>query len=141
MVNHRDAHDRPLYAARMNRVPESAGAARQLVSRALQAWELMELEDTAWLVITELVANAVMHAKRSTLRVSVTRMDARTVRLVVLDRSIRMPKPRDAGPDDVSGRGLALVALMCDGHWGTERMRDGKRVWADVLMPEENPGG
>ncbi|MEU1815116.1 ATP-binding protein [Streptomyces roseifaciens] len=120
------------YSRSFPREPESAHEARRLVSSALRVWGLQEMEHAAWLVVTELVANAAKHARMSTIRVTVTRIDCLLVRVAVVDRSRDLPQPRTAGPDDVTGRGLALVAELCGGRWGAKPLRWGKSVWAEL---------
>ncbi|MFF2653918.1 ATP-binding protein [Streptomyces sp. NPDC058045] len=56
--------------------------------------------------------------------------------LEVSDASDEKPQPRQAGPDDESGRGLALVGALAD-SWGVApRIGVGKTVWARLALPE-----
>jgi len=131
----------PAYACSLPRRPESAEAARHLVSTALDTWGLPELKDDARLVVTELVSNTVAHARHDTIRVAVTRLNAVLVELSVTDLSMALPRiRRPASADEESGRGLAIVAALTDGRWGTERRRWGKRVWAQLLAPGGRAG-
>lgn len=106
--------------------------ARRLVSSALGVWGLEEVEAAAWLVVSELMTNAVEHARMKTVRVTVTRLDQFRVRVAVVDRSKDLPQARAASLADEAGRGLELVAALCDGRWGTDTMRWGKRVWGEL---------
>jgi two-component sensor histidine kinase len=86
----------------------------------------VSLED-AQLVVTELVTNAVLHAATE---VQLT-LDIRpgTVRVEVADGNERLPRPREADAEDVTGRGLLLVAAVAE-SWGvSQRDDDGKVVW------------
>lgn len=121
----------PAYTQSFPREGESAALARRLVTAALDTWHLPELADIATLVVTELVANAVNHARGSTIRVTVTRVTDRVVRIAVVDKDRNEPQMRAAGPDDERGRGLAIVDAM-SARWGVDLLRWGKRVWADV---------
>ncbi|MEU0991472.1 ATP-binding protein [Streptomyces sp. NPDC005953] len=123
---------RSAYAQSLRRAPESVRAARRLVSAALRAWGLEELEDTAWVVVSELMSNAVVHARLRTVRVTVTLLDEGVVRVAVVDRSRQVPRVKAADVDDESGRGLAMVAALSCGRWGVDPLRWGKRVWADL---------
>ncbi|WP_329018382.1 ATP-binding protein [Streptomyces sp. NBC_00690] len=123
---------RPAYSQSLRRAPESVRAARRLVSSALRAWGLEELEDAAWVVVSELMSNAVVHARLRTVRVTVTRLDECVVRVAVVDRSRQVPRSKTADVDDESGRGLAMVAALSCGRWGVDPLRWGKRVWADL---------
>jgi hypothetical protein len=49
----------------------------------------------------------------------------------VHDSGTTLPKPRDAGPAEDTGRGLRLVAAIAD-RWGTRPDVDGKSVWCTV---------
>ncbi|GAA1129501.1 ATP-binding protein [Streptomyces javensis] len=116
----------------MRRVPESAEAARTLVRTALTAWGQENLIEDAALVITELVSNAVDHARLESIRVVVTRPSETFVRLGVVDRSRNIPYLRtDPNGDNTRGRGLLLVDALTD-RWGTDRYRWGKQVWGEL---------
>jgi signal transduction histidine kinase len=119
------------YAENFERVEESAAAARRLVSKALAAWRMEQLNDPARSVLTELVSNAVRHADGQGMRVNVQRMDGRRVRVSVLDRSLVRPVVRHPGPDGEGGRGLYIVDAM-SACWGVDELPGGKRVWAEV---------
>ncbi|EFL24590.1 putative regulatory protein [Streptomyces himastatinicus ATCC 53653] len=121
----------PAYSETMRRERESASAARGLVSSSLRVWGLEDVEDSAWLVVTELVSNTVKHARLEMIRVKVSRVGPKRVRIAVTDRSRKLPTLCDAGEDDVNGRGLAIVAAMSQ-KWGVDPMRWGKRVWAEL---------
>lgn len=130
---------KPRYTQTLPRMPESAQAARRLVSLALHLWGLGEVEDAA-LVVTELMSNAVKHARRKSVRVTVTRLDQFLVQVAVVDLSRQLPQPRPADADADCGRGLAIVAALTNGQWGVQPMPWGKRVWADLPAMKEAPG-
>lgn len=109
--------------------PDSAVRARHVVADACRRWGRTELRDSAELVATELVANAIRHAHTS-VRLTV-RCTALGLQVEVVDDSPRMPQRRDPGLFDESGRGLWLVDAIA-ARWGVERERPGKRVWAEI---------
>lgn len=121
----------PSYCQTLPRLPESVKPARRLVASSLQSWQLNDVEDAARYIVTELVANAVLHAQMPWVRLEVSRMGAQVVRIAVIDRSPDVPKASTAGPDDEHGRGLAIVSAM-SAKWGVVPLRWGKRVYADV---------
>ncbi|WP_329028136.1 ATP-binding protein [Streptomyces sp. NBC_00690] len=133
----------PAYKQNMPRKPESARTARQMVSTALDAWGLGEAADAAHLVVTELVANAVQHARLDTILVTTQRRDAFTVRVAVVDRSRETPQRHHADEDEEHGRGLELIQVLSHGHWGVDPLPWGKRVWADLGIASRpgDPGG
>ncbi|MFE9007255.1 ATP-binding protein [Streptomyces sp. NPDC007875] len=116
----------------MRRVPASAEVARKLERTALAAWDQEDLVEDAALVITELVSNAVDHARLESIRVVVTRPSEKFVRLGVVDRSRNVPFLRtDSNGDNTRGRGLLLVDALTD-RWGTDRYLWGKQVWGEL---------
>ncbi|MFD3803547.1 ATP-binding protein [Streptomyces sp. NPDC058619] len=129
----------PSYSQVMPREAASASPARQLTAAALHVWGLADAEDAAAAVVTELVSNAVAYACRDVVRVTMTKTGERTVRIAAVDFSHALPEPRTSGPADEHGRGLAIVAALCDGRWGTDPLRWGKRVWGELTVPEAKP--
>lgn len=123
--------DAEVYAKTLRRQPESAPPARRLVESALDSWGLPGLSEDATLIVSELVANAVRHARADSIRVTVRRVGDRRVRLAVVDKSRVLPQLRTPTLDDVRGRGLRLIDELSD-CWGTDRLRSGKRVWAEL---------
>lgn len=120
----------PGYSQTLPREPKSAAVARRLTDAALSCWGLEELADDGALIVTELVANAVRHARRDSIRVVVQRTAARKVRVAVTDFSRARPGERQAGNDGEGGRGLLPVAALAV-DWGTDERRWGKVVWAE----------
>ncbi|SCK49975.1 Anti-sigma regulatory factor (Ser/Thr protein kinase) [Streptomyces sp. WMMB 714] len=122
----------PGYSETFSRAPESVGIARRLVRTALATWRLEQLADSAELITSELVTNAVQHARSSAVRVVVSRPSVKSVHVAVVDKSRAEPVRCAAGEDDEGGRGLALVELLAD-SWGTDPLPWGKRVWAELV--------
>ena len=115
-------------------VDSAAATARRLVDRAVAQWGLPALRDTARLVVTELVSNAVRHGTvTATAAVEVTLAhQADAVYVSVRDRSRRLP--RSGGPVPATregGRGLLVVGIMSRA-WGATPTTDGKVVWASL---------
>ncbi|UUN31561.1 ATP-binding protein [Streptomyces sp. FIT100] len=121
----------PGYSETLPREPESAAAARRLVRVALVVWGLDDLADDGALIVSELVSNAVRHARRESIRLTIDRPGAVQVCIGVVDFSKVPPAPRTSGDEDEGGRGLALVNELAD-RWGTELLPWGKRVWAEL---------
>jgi len=102
-------------------------AARSFVAAVLRAWGLAGPSDTACLLTSELVTNAVRHG-RGPIGLRIGRRHPETV-IEVRDRG-RGEVRRSRGPvaDTGTGRGLAIVELLAD-RWGVAPVAEGKTVW------------
>ncbi len=80
----------------------------------------------AKLIVTELVTNAVLHA-RSEVTVTVG-LENDTLRLSVRDCSRRRPSARAYDLEAATGRGLALVDRLSS-SWGVDVDDTGKTIW------------
>ncbi|MFI8769426.1 ATP-binding protein [Streptomyces sp. NPDC053792] len=121
--------DLPGYLAKYTARDTAPGQARHDVARALTSWGLEQLVDTAKLLVSELVTNAVVHTNSRVISVTVSRTGGTTVRIVVMDTDRTEITPAASlGDDEVSGRGLLLVEDLAV-RWGIERVVTGKRVW------------
>jgi anti-sigma regulatory factor (Ser/Thr protein kinase) len=105
---------------------EAASQARHVVRDLLQQGHRPDLVDTACLLTSELVANAVVHAGAPV--ELVVDLDRARLAVEVIDASSEDPLPRDATALDTSGRGLAMVARLADA-WGVTHVLPGKSVW------------
>ena len=85
-----------------------------------------ELRSDVLLALSELVTNAVTHA-RAAPRVHVG-LSPESLRLEVFDTSSKHPVKRSSG-SAAGGFGVRLVSELAD-SWGWEQVRDGKVVWA-----------
>ncbi|WP_382465528.1 ATP-binding protein [Streptomyces noursei] len=123
--------------SRWARHPRCVALARAELSKVLDRWGLAEIADDALLVLSELLTNAVRHARVSRGREIETRYswEPNGLRIEVHDAAQNWPQPRM--PDVHGGRGLTVVAALA-ACWGTE-VRDGgvgKAVWAVVAAPD-----
>jgi hypothetical protein len=113
--------------------PQSVGRARQFLARHLDAWGLPHLTDTATVIVSELVTNAVRHAHPPYGNLIATRFERLPsgVRIEVHDCNGSKPERREASAEEESGRGLALVDTLTGGQWGvSDRDGPGKAIWA-----------
>jgi anti-sigma regulatory factor (Ser/Thr protein kinase) len=123
-----------LGAVRLPSSPESAATARRFVRLIVTSWQVLHVADSAELLVSELVSNAVLHAngrQGSTLRVQAVREHQR-LRVEVHDSSRRLPSMRSSHLFDESGRGLVLVAGIADRH-GAYPTAFGKSVWYELI--------
>jgi serine phosphatase RsbU (regulator of sigma subunit)/PAS domain-containing protein len=111
--------------------PQAARAARQHVRDQLTAWRLEEMAMNTELLASELVANVILHA-RGPVRLRLLR--SRTLVCEVFDGSLTTPRIRRASWTDEGGRGLRLIAALCD-RWGTRYMSTGKCIWTEQSLP------
>ncbi len=115
---------------------EAPGHARRFVAASLR--ELVGREDveSATLVVSELVTNAVLHAGTDC-EVHLV-LAGRVLRLRVLDAEPRRPVPRRVFSDELStGRGLRLLEVLTT-RWGIEETvppePPGKAVWCTLAV-------
>ena len=100
-------------------------SARRFVTEALAA-EDAEVSANAVLMVSELAANSVRHAKSQfTVNVDITAED---VRVEVTDQGAGTPNKRNPTPDDMTGRGLLIIDHLADG-WGTTIRAGRTTVW------------
>jgi anti-sigma regulatory factor (Ser/Thr protein kinase) len=83
------------------------------------------------LVVTELVANAVDHA-RTAFSVTLT-LVGRTVRIEVEDESVQPPRLRPPDPFATRGRGLQIVDALATA-WTSTPHAHGKIVRAEIAL-------
>ena len=107
----------------------AAARARRFVRATLESWSLDEIIADTELLTSELVTNAILHA-RSAARVAIE-YDGGPVRVSVCDSSSAPPRLRDYGPQAVTGRGLLLVDRIAK-RWGVDQADGGKCVWFEV---------
>ncbi len=85
-------------------------------------------------VVAELVGNSIRHAgplPGGVVRVA-WRVRGNVIEVRVTDGGApNIPAPRDAGPEEVDGRGLTIVQALAN-RWGVERDGLGQSVWAEL---------
>ncbi|MEZ0069302.1 serine phosphatase RsbU (regulator of sigma subunit)/anti-sigma regulatory factor (Ser/Thr protein kinase) [Streptacidiphilus sp. MAP12-20] len=113
--------------------PERIAAARQELRGVLHDWTQPEQVDAGLLLVSELLANVLVH----------TDLDAallvelwgsppqRRLRVEVADRSDELPHRRSPGEMASSGRGLILIDMLAD-RWGVLPRGDGKCIWFEL---------
>ena len=123
-------------------IPESARTARREVTDALAEVSRSDLAEAATLLVSELVTNAIVHARTAIqLRVEAS---PQGLRVSVTDGSAYLPSPRGYGQGATTGRGLELVELLADRHGTDAGGEDGKTVWFELgsALPEQRqPAG
>jgi serine phosphatase RsbU (regulator of sigma subunit)/PAS domain-containing protein/anti-sigma regulatory factor (Ser/Thr protein kinase) len=111
-------------------VPASVPRVRALVRRTLHSWGLPDLVDPTELLLSELVTNAVRHARED---VGIQLAKGETLVAEVTDDDERLPHRMRGGTTDPRGRGLVVVDELA-GEWGARSVADGKVVWFEVPL-------
>ncbi len=89
----------------------------------------LAFEEGAVLLVSELVTNAVLHARTGP---DVTlRLNGGRLWIGVHDDSPVAPAPKRYGPNAATGRGLLLVERVA-ASWGTDKDESGKVVWFEL---------
>lgn len=115
--------------------PAAASVARLFVRCLCEEWGVGSVADVAELLSSELVTNAVVHARsaieleaaRSTVDL---RIDVRDAGPGTVDAEVLPPPSESEG-----GRGLSIVATLAD-DWGVESAARGKSVWFRLATPQ-----
>ena len=115
----------------------AARRSRERVTEACGRWDLPSLAGPACIVVTEMVNNAVAHARTPMIVLLAVRRDAMAV--AVRDRSVAAPRFAGQVPaTSLGGRGLLLIDSVAD-RWGSLPLQNGKVVWAVLQQSDERP--
>lgn len=118
--------------------PDSAAMARRHVSGAC-AHLGREFHDVAVLLASELVGNAVEHARSEAIHLVVDQRESR-FRVEVHDDLADRPSLQHTDTLAPRGRGLMLVERLA-AEWGVDPSpRGGKQVWFQLRMPQQGSG-
>jgi hypothetical protein len=109
--------------------PRSASLARRFTADTLGRWGAAELSETAVLLVSELVTNAVLHARSAS--ELVVRMVDNGIRVEVRDDDPVTPSLRTYSLEAGTGRGLLLVESLA-ARWGSSPDGFGKSVWFEL---------
>ncbi|WP_330266277.1 ATP-binding protein [Streptomyces griseorubiginosus] len=127
-------------------VPSAVSCSRMLVRLTLTRWKLADYVETAELVMSELVTNAVratglLDPEPQTWKIKEEHVIGVQLRAIgtslvldVWDRSSDQPVARSSDDDAEGGRGLLLVGATCK-QWDFFRPHaGGKIVWAELEL-------
>jgi len=130
----------------------SVRAGRHFVADVLTRWELDGQLDTATLLTSEVVANAVMHAATTCIIDVRIELDHGELVVAVTDFGDRPVLSEieacglallleDPDLEAESGRGLLIVATLAD-RWGIDPAKEGNTVWFALSLGDapEQPG-
>lgn len=109
------------------------GLARRAVAAACrEAGVGTEVADTARLITSELVTNAVVHGRSEVRLRCAPDRSGRTLHVEVGDDNSRHPRIEPVDDGALDGRGLFIVDLLAT-RWGVRDTADGKLVWFDLV--------
>ncbi|WP_236655478.1 SpoIIE family protein phosphatase [Streptacidiphilus carbonis] len=111
--------------------PAHVARARALTTRQLDIWGLRELCFSTELIVSELVTNAIRHAKAP---IQLRLIHHHRLICEVSDASSSAPHLRHARTTDEGGRGLFLIAQLSQ-RWGTRHTTTGKTIWTEQELP------
>ena len=115
---------------RLPATARSVPQARRDVGATLQGWGCDGLVETARLLTSELVTNAVLHA-RTEMTITVEQTE-QGVRIAVTDESPVPPSLRHHSDTATTGRGLRLLDQLAR-EWSVDEDDGGKTVWFTLV--------
>ncbi|MEV0975375.1 SpoIIE family protein phosphatase [Streptomyces sp. NPDC049915] len=111
--------------------PREVGRARRLVRDQLLRWDLADAVETAQLLVSEVVTNAVRHTGGRRIGLRLVLADALLVE--VTDEGAELPALLDSGREQEYGRGLRVVSRLAR-EWGASVQGNGKTVWFEQAL-------
>ncbi|MCL2584136.1 MAG: ATP-binding protein [Streptosporangiales bacterium] len=113
--------------------PRAVAEARKQACVTIAVWDVPVDTETASLLVSELVTNAVTHDGVGAVTMAI-RVARGRFRVDVHDTSSEMPDPElDTPVDAESGRGLLLVDTLAD-EWGFYPTPGGKAVYFSLAL-------
>jgi anti-sigma regulatory factor (Ser/Thr protein kinase) len=113
--------------------PERIAVARQQLRELLHDWPSEEQVDSAVLLMSEMLANVLVHTDTDALVLAEAggEKGERRIRVEVTDAGEDLPHRRRPGELASHGRGLVLIELLAD-EWGVEPRGVGKSIWFEL---------
>lgn len=134
-----DDRDEELALAAIAALPSGPSLARRFAAATLRAWqEQPELIETAVLLVSELVTNAVRAVgtvRAARVELALRRQCGRVI-IEVYDNGMGLPVLTRIKPDAENGRGLLLVQALSN-EWGHRRRSSGGKTVFCVLDASE----
>lgn len=115
--------------------PASASAARRWIREQLTLVGRDELVDCAELATSELVTNAVLHARTAVTVILEPSEDRWRVAIADLSPAMATPVRQATGQVWSSGRGLHILSSISH-RWGIEDEPPGKRIWFEPVADD-----
>jgi len=113
----------------------SARLARRVARTVLAAWQLPDTQETAVLLLSELIMNAIQYARATeTIEVDLEAVKS-CLRIEIAYQDPRWPQPRTPGESGESGFGFLLLDALAS-RWGVRQTAAGQAVWAELEPPQ-----
>jgi anti-sigma regulatory factor (Ser/Thr protein kinase) len=117
---------------------ESASAARHFLEDRLREWGAEDLVESARLLVSELMVNAVLHS--GTAAQLTVDLEPGCLRVEVGDGGTGEVVQQPYEPESPTGRGLMIVDALAS-RWGVDdRPRGGKVVWFEIERDDAGAG-
>ncbi|MFF9092109.1 SpoIIE family protein phosphatase [Streptomyces sp. NPDC014802] len=116
---------------RLRRDPREVSRARRLVHDQLLHWGHEDAVETARLLVSEVVTNAVRHTGGRSIGLRLVLADALLVE--VTDEEAELPALLEGGRLQEHGRGLRVVSRLAR-EWGASAQGHGKTVWFEQAL-------
>ncbi|MDN3057471.1 ATP-binding protein [Streptomyces sp. SRF1] len=113
------------------RTPQQVARLRRLGAAHLRLWGLRDCVETAKLLISELVTNAVRYGEADEIGFSLSCWRGE-LRIEVSDGSPGHPTVKRPNPGEECGRGMLIIDALAK-NWGTSL--DGTRTWCTIAAP------
>jgi anti-sigma regulatory factor (Ser/Thr protein kinase) len=107
--------------------------ARQLLARVACATHNASVLDTAQLLVSELVTDALQHG-RPPITLHISCVEEAGLQIELTDTAPGLPVLREHDLAAAHGRGIALVDMLSD-DWGIRPGDQGKRIWFRLRQP------
>lgn len=120
--------------------PDHLADTREQLRALLHDWSDEEQVDSAVLMVSEMVANVLVHTDGDAAVSAETAGEpgGRRLRVEVADASDELPHRRKPGELASSGRGLLLMEVLAD-RWGVDPSGDGKTIWFELTEHQPPP--
>jgi anti-sigma regulatory factor (Ser/Thr protein kinase) len=118
----------------------SVRLARRAARTVLAAWQLPDTQETAVLLLSELVMNAIQHARATETIVVELEAVKSCLRIEIASQDPRWPQPRTQDESGESGFGFLLLDALAS-RWGIRQTAAGKAVWAELEPPHTGEPG
>jgi serine/threonine-protein kinase RsbW len=109
----------------------SARLTRRVARTVLAAWQLQDTQETAVLLLSELVMNAIRHARDTETIVVELEAVKTCLRIEIANQDPRWLQPRTPDESGESGFDFLLLDALAS-KWGVRQTATGRAVWAEL---------